>query len=114
MGRMWVRQQLFQPPASTRARIPEPFPLSFGAVSEFQPLIDQLYREEILRARKQTPQERIAGAFEIAGLARSFMEAGIRLQHPTAGEAEMLELARERIAKVRRMNEWKLYRPPGL
>ncbi len=76
-----------------------------------QPLIDQLYREEIERARKQTPQERVAGAFEIAPFARAMMEAGIRSQHPGADDAEVLRLGRERIAKVRRMREWKIYRP---
>jgi hypothetical protein len=80
-------------------------------MSEFQPLIDQLYREEILRARAQTPEQRIAGAFEIAPLAHGMMYAGIRAQHPDADEAELLRLARERIAKVRRCNEWKIFRP---
>lgn len=78
-------------------------------VNEFQPLIDQLYREEILRARKQTPQERVRGAFEIAPFANAMMYAGIRRQHPEADEAELLRLARERIAKVRRINEWKIF-----
>ena len=80
-------------------------------MNEFQPLIDQLYREEILHARKMTPQQRIAAAFEIAPLALGFMYAGIRRQHPEADDAELLRLARERIAKVRRMHEWKIYRP---
>ncbi len=76
-----------------------------------QPLMDQLYREEILRARTQTPQQRVAGAFGIAPFARAMMEAGIRSQHPDADDAEVLRLGRERIAKVRRMREWKIYRP---
>lgn len=80
------------------------------SVNEFQPLIDQLYREEILRARAQTPQQRLAGAFEMAPLAHSFMYAGIRHQHPDADDAELLRLARERIAKIRRLDELKIYR----
>ena len=80
-------------------------------MSEFQPLIDQLYREEILRARQMTPEERLTAAFEIAPLAHAFMYAGIRGQHPQADEAELLRLARARIAKVRRCNEWKIFLP---
>ena len=76
-----------------------------------QPLMDQLYREEILHARKQTPQQRVAGAFEMAPFARGMMEAGIRSQHPGADDAEVLRLGRERIAKGRRINEWKIFRP---
>ena len=63
--------------------------------------MDQLYREEILRARTQTPQARVAGAFGIAPFARAIMEAGIRSQHPDADDAEVLRLGRERIAKDR-------------
>ena len=81
------------------------------AMNPHQPLIDQLYREEILRARKQTPQERVRGAFEIAPFAQAMMYAGIRRQHPQADAAELLRLARERIAKGRRMNEWKIFCP---
>ena len=80
-------------------------------MNKLQPLIDELYREEILRARKQTPQERVRAAFEIAPFARAMMYAGIRRQHPQADDGELLRLARERIAKVRRINEWKIFRP---
>lgn len=79
-------------------------------MNEFQPLIDQLYREEILHARKMTPQQRIAAAFDFAPMAYQFMYAGIRSQNPEADDAELLRLARERIAKVRRMHEAKIYR----
>ena len=83
-------------------------------MDEFKPLIDQLYREEILRARLLTPAERLAKAFELAPLAESMMYAGIRRQHPEADAAELLQLARARIARGRRVREWKMYRPVGL
>ncbi len=79
-------------------------------MSEFQPLIDQLYREEILRARKMTPQERLRATFEITDFALKMMRSSLRHHHPEADDAEILRLGRERIAKVRRLNEWKLYR----
>jgi len=79
-------------------------------MSEFQPLIDQLYREEILRARKMTPQERLRATFEVTDFSLKMMRSSLRQHHPAADEAEILRLGRERIAKVRRMQEWKHYR----
>lgn len=64
-----------------------------------QSLIDQLYREEILHARKLTPRQRLAAAFAMAPLARRIMEAGIRRQHPGADDAEVLRIARERVRR---------------
>ena len=37
-------------------------------MNEFQPLIDQLRREEVERARRMTPEQRIAAAFELSNL----------------------------------------------
>ena len=76
-----------------------------------QPFIDQLYREEILRARKLTPQQRLRAIFEVTKFALRMMRGSLRHHHPEADDAEILRLARERIAKVRRLNEWKFYRP---
>lgn len=36
-------------------------------MSEFQPLIDQLYRERVARARAQTPGQRMSDVLELAG-----------------------------------------------
>ena len=35
-------------------------------MNEFQPLIDQLYRERVLRARQRTPGERMSDALELS------------------------------------------------
>lgn len=76
-----------------------------------QPLIDQLYREEILHARKQTPQQRLRAAFELAPFAHGMMMSGIRRENPQADDAELWRHACRRIAIARRLNEWKIYRP---
>ena len=76
-----------------------------------QPLMDQLYREEILRARTLTPQQRLRATFEVTEFALRMMRGSLRHHHPEADDVEILRLARERIAKVRRLNEWKFYRP---
>jgi hypothetical protein len=80
-------------------------------MSEFQPLIDDLYREEIERARRMTPQQRLQAACELTDLAFEMMMSGIRWQHPDANDAEVLRLARERIAIGRRNDDAGLYRP---
>ena len=75
-----------------------------------QPLMDQLYREEILHARKQTPQQRLQATFEVTEFALGMMRNSIRNKHPEADAAELTRLGRERIGKVRRMRDWKIYR----
>ncbi len=78
-------------------------------MNEFQPLIDQLYREEILRARQQTPQQRLRATFEVTEFALRMMRDSIRQRHPEADAAEIIRLGRERIAKVRRIDEIRRY-----
>jgi hypothetical protein len=80
-------------------------------MSEFQPLIDELYREEIDRARRMTPQQRLKAACELTDLAFDLMMSGIRWQHPDADDAEVLRIARERIAIGRKNDNAGLYRP---
>lgn len=82
-------------------------------MSEFQPLIDQLYREEILRARAQTPEERIRGTFEMSELALGIMRAGVRHQFPDAPDEEVLEHCRERLRRMRRTQDWGVFENPG-
>ena len=44
-------------------------------MSEFQPLIDQLYREEVLRARKLGPQGRLRECFDLTEMNLKAAEA---------------------------------------
>ncbi len=69
-------------------------------MSEFQPLIDQLYREEVLQARAMTPQQRFQIGMEIC-------ETNIQWAR-TLGEAEMAR--RYRIAKA--LDDHGCYGPP--
>jgi hypothetical protein len=78
-------------------------------VNEFQPLSEQLYREEILRARKLTPQQRLRATFEVTEFALRMMRDSIRHHHPDADAEEIVRLGRERISKVRRIDELRRY-----
>ncbi len=65
-------------------------------MNEFQPLIDQLYREKILRARKRTPSERLNDALELSTM------------HFAKDDPEI----RRRLGIVRAMEERGCYGPP--
>ena len=71
-------------------------------MNEFQPLIDELRREEILRVRAMTPEERMALCLEIS-------EANIAWSY---GEGDA-ELSR-RLAQLRQARDARTYGPPQL
>lgn len=53
-----------------------------GARSEFAPLIDELYREEVLEARRMTPEEKFLAGEGLFEYACSITMAGILSQNP--------------------------------
>jgi len=65
-------------------------------VNEFQPLIDQLYREKVLRARRRTPGERMSDVLELSTM------------HFKKNDPEL----RRRLGIVRTMEEHGCYGPP--
>ena len=56
--------------------------------SEFAPLIDALYREEVLEARKMSPEDKFLAGEELFEYACSITLEGIRNQHPEFTEPE--------------------------
>jgi hypothetical protein len=68
-------------------------------------LIEQLYREEIEAAQKMTPQERFLAGARLFDYACSITMAGIRHEHPSADEREVLRILRERLDLARRLEE---------
>ena len=65
--------------------------------SEFQPLIDELYREEVLDARKMPIEEKLLLGERLFRWACEATLAGIRSQNPSAGEQECQRMLFERI-----------------
>ena len=80
-------------------------------MNEFQPLIDQLYREEVRRARAQTMEQRFLGSLEMAGFAFELGRAGVRSQHPQATETEIEAEWQRRLRIARRLDEHGIYAP---
>jgi hypothetical protein len=58
---------------------------------------DDLYLEEVRRARDMSPEEKILAGPRLFGLAYELMLTGIRQQNPGCTEAEVAALARERL-----------------
>jgi hypothetical protein len=68
-------------------------------------LIDELYREEIERARQMSPEEKFFGGARLFDRSCRIMADGIRSQFPEADEHRVQEILRERLALVRRREQ---------
>ena len=65
--------------------------------SEFQPLIDDLYREEVISARKMSLEEKLLLGERLFRWACEATLAGIRNQNPLADEQECQQILSKRI-----------------
>jgi Arc/MetJ-type ribon-helix-helix transcriptional regulator len=80
--------------------------------SEFQPLMDDIFREKVRRARA----EKVEGVLSLAGFdlyasALAFIRDGVRAQLPEATEEEVRTEVERRLAIARRLDENGFYRP---
>ena len=64
---------------------------------------DELYMEEVRRARGMPIVRKAFVGIELFDLACTFAKAGIRAQHPDADEKRVLEILRGRLALGRRL-----------
>lgn len=62
---------------------------------------DDLYLDEMRRARDMPPEEKILAGPRLFELAYELMLTGIRHQNPDCTEAEVVELARKRLDSQR-------------
>jgi hypothetical protein len=70
-----------------------------------QELIDALYRERVLRARRTPPEEKFAAGPRLFDRCCRLMAEGMRNERPDADEDEVAELLRQRLALLRRLRE---------
>ncbi len=66
-------------------------------------LIDELYREEVRRARAMSPEEKLLAGPQLFDRACRIMADGIRNEYPDADETRVQEILRERLALARRL-----------
>ena len=66
--------------------------------SEFAPLIDELYREEVMAARQMPPEEKLILGERLFRWACAITLEGIRNQNPGIPEADCQRILTERIS----------------
>ena len=78
---------------------------------EFLPIIDEIYREKVLRARARTPDERFTDGLELFDESLAWMRDGVRMQHPGFSDEEIEAEVARRFARVRQIEDHGIYRP---
>jgi hypothetical protein len=68
-------------------------------------LIDEIYRERILRARETPPEEKLLDGPRLFDLSCRIMIDGIRDEHPDANEDQVQEILAQRLDLLRRLRE---------
>lgn len=75
------------------------------AAAELKAMQDDIYREKILRARRQTPAERLADVFELSNAVFARMLAGAMWQTGVTDEREGWRIVRKRLARLRQVHD---------
>lgn len=70
-----------------------------------QQLIDDIYRERVLRARRTPPEEKLLDGARLFDYACRITRDGIRHQHPDASEQQVEETLRGRLALRQRLED---------
>ena len=81
------------------------------APNEFQPLMDEIFREKVLRARLESPGRKLVDGLELFEDALIWMRAGVRGQFPHYDEAQVEAEVHRRIARIRQVEEYGIYQP---
>ena len=82
------------------------------APNEFQPLMDEIFREKVLRARAALRSDVLSlEGIELFEAALSYSRAGIRADWPDASDAEVEAEVQRRVEVRRRLDEHGIYRP---
>lgn len=70
-----------------------------------QELIDDIYRERVLRARAMSPEEKLLAGPRLFDWACRIARDGIRSQHPDATDEQVEAILLQRLAWRRRLEE---------
>lgn len=68
-------------------------------------LVDAIYRERVLRARRTPPERKFLAGAELFETGCQVMAAGIRHQNPDADERQVREILLQRLALGRRLRD---------
>lgn len=75
------------------------------AAAELKAMQDSIYREKILRARRQTPEERLADVFELTNGAFARMHDGAMWQAGITDVEAGWQIVRKRLERLRKVHE---------
>lgn len=81
------------------------------AAAELKAMQDSIYREKILRARRQTPEERLADVFELSNHQFGMMLAGAMHKIKTSDQEKGWEEVRRWMRRLDRARDYGLYSP---
>jgi hypothetical protein len=70
-----------------------------------KPLADELYREEVLRARAMSPEARLLEGARLFDRVCRIMADGIRYQYPDADEQQVQDILRQRLRLARQLEQ---------
>jgi DNA-directed RNA polymerase sigma subunit (sigma70/sigma32) len=84
------------------------------APNEFQPLIDEIFREKVLRARAQSTGEKLMAGLKLFEDAVVRMRGGIQAQFPRLSAEEVEKELYRRIERIRQIEDHGFYQstPP--
>ena len=68
-----------------------------------------LFRADILSARRSTRAQRVLDGLELFDMACETSRSVLRSRHPDADEAKIAQLLSDQLRKQRRMEEWGVY-----
>ena len=80
-------------------------PAPYSPPPEIQRLIDELYKEEVIEARKMSLEEKFFAGQSLFEAACRVTLAGIRNENPGASEERCLEILRQRLELQKRLEE---------
>lgn len=75
------------------------------AAAELKAMQDSIYREKILRARRQTPEERLADVFELSNTVFARMHEGAMWQAGITDAQQGWEIVRKRLARLSQIHD---------
>lgn len=79
------------------------------AAAELKAMQDDIYREKILRARRQTPEQRLADVFELSNHQFGMMLGGAMHRIGTRDESKGWEEVRRWMGRLDRAREYQFY-----
>ena len=79
------------------------------APNEFQPLMDDIFREKVRRARQESPERKFAAGLELFEEVLLRMRGGIRAQFPHFTPDQVETELHRRFARLRQVQEHGFY-----